>query len=330
MIALLSLIDGFFVLIEVLFDLLKLAFNLVGVAIIIVIIVIFLRLIKFIRSKFRNNSGIDIENHILFKDPPKNVRKSISSGNTYSNARPKKAPFKPSNYDVIHRNDEADNNMNYNLYTIKGMHYSTQRMRTIRNAEAFSESDARKIAKEKGLMEPYDIEKVAFPAPSEAQISYLRDIYGSVPSDACLYDVSALLTRVIDKDSIPNPGLIEYATIKKVKLSRYIGKRTLYDLLWDELDSANKIAFFIFCVYRFVSDDRTANLQESTHRVAFYNFAYENERDERFLKSMNKYEGSDLRYFGTIEINGWEHVGGSKGTIAYKRALEYLKLKGIV
>ena len=63
----------------------------------------------------------------------------------------------------------------------------------------------------------------------------------------------------------------------------------------------------------------------------YYAFADENEANERFIKSMDKYNGQDLRHFGEINLgDNMYTTGASKDTIAYKAALEFLKTKGMI
>ena len=144
-------------------------------------------------------------------------------------------------------------------------------------------------------------------------------------SDVCQYDASAILSRKYDNDSIPNPELLLYATECHLKSSYYIGKKALYDLIFSNLDLRDKIAFFVFCIYRYTTNDRQGNLNKSPHRDLFYAFSDDNITNDAFIKSMNKYSGRELRFFGTLTIDHVQTTGGSTRTIAYKTAIEFLR-----
>src|SRR5690606_29283311 len=87
----------------------------------------------------------------------------------------------------------------------------------------------------------------------------------------------------------------------------------------------DRVAFFIFSIYRYISDDRHANIDTHPHFDKFYEFAKSVVDDERFMKSMNKYSGANLKFFGELTTpNGWTLNGGSVNTIAFKTAREFL------
>lgn len=213
--------------------------------------------------------------------------------------------------------------MNYTRYKIKGKHFETKRIRSL-NINAFDEDDAIELAKNSGLETIESIEVVPFEPPTERQIEYATDLGISIPEDACKWDVSTLIDRVVEKDGEPREELVEFATNHRLFFSKYIGKNALYNLIFRELPDIDRVAFFIFCVYRHISDDRHANLDTHPFRDRFYEFAKEHVKDERFMKSMNRYQGVDLKFFGELTVNGWVHSGGSVNTIAFKTARQFL------
>ena len=229
-------------------------------------------------------------------------------------------------YEIYHRaKDGFCDNMNYQLYQCKALYSQTNRKRTV-NLEAFNEADAAEQLRQGGFCEPFDIKRMPFPEATEKQIDNIKTyITKNIPDDICQYDASAMISRSCENDSVPHPDLLQYATEMKIHLSYYIGKRDLYDLIFNSLNIKDKTAFFVFCVYRFATDDRQANLNNSPHKNLFYEFATENISNEQFIKSMNKYEGHELRYFGKLTVNNIESTGGSSNTIAYKNAIEFLK-----
>lgn len=256
----------------------------------------------------------------------KSYEKAIDQTASYS----KKAITSFQKYSTIHKDKiNGTDNMNYYSYIIKGINPSTKRKNT-NYIEAFDEEEAKSIAASMGMEEPFEIELSKFSPPTENQIRCMKDHHNNIPSDACQYDMAELISSAIENDHTPNPGLIKYATMKKIKLSQYIGKKALYNLIWYKLQGIDKIAFFIFCVYRYESNDREANLECSPHKSTFYEFAKINIEDKSFMNSMNRYDGESLRYFGELTVGNATYTGGSTRTIAYKKAIEYLKNKNLI
>ena len=94
-----------------------------------------------------------------------------------------------------------------------------------------------------------------------------------VPSALSSTDASALISRYVDRDSIPNPELFQYADEMHISVSYYTGKRMLYDTVFAQLDSFTRTAFFIFCVYRDVDHCMTGNLNDCPILVLIYAFS---------------------------------------------------------
>lgn len=246
----------------------------------------------------------------------------------------KKLNTNTTTYNVIKNGTSTPDNMNCFRYAGKAKYAETNRLRSV-SINAFSEHDAKQRLISQGFIEPMEIETIQFEEPSQAQLCYLHDICKrkkiTVPDNICKYDVSALLDRYEHNDDLsPNPDLVQYATSKGIMFSYYIGKKQLYDLIFENLNLEDKIAFFIFCIYRYNSNDRNGNLEKSIYKNIFYSFAQSIKNNEQFIRSLNRYEGNDLRYFGKIEVNGYEYIGGSKNTIAYKEAFSYLKQHAIL
>ena len=228
-----------------------------------------------------------------------------------------------SEYAPLHNDSPFEDNMNYQRYVCHAVFKETGRKRK-RILEGFSPSDVRYQLIEQGYEAPFEIEQIPFAPPTPNQISSCREYGTYIPGDACSEDVHYIINRVSHHDSIPNPELMTYATEMHIKLSYYIGKRRAYTIIFDTLKNEDKTAFFIFCVYRFLSDDRRGNLNQSPYKNIFYDFAKAKQSDKSFLRSMNRYRGSDLRFFGELRANGTIHTGGSKNTIAYKEARKFL------
>ena len=121
--------------------------------------------------------------------------------------------------------------VNFAKYQVYGMNPSTGR-KNKRVYEAFTEEEATEKAKEVGLVEPFEILVIASREPTERQLSYALDLGLSVPDDACFYDVSAMISRATDDDLEMADGyLLKLANRRHVKVSRYIGKKALKELM---------------------------------------------------------------------------------------------------
>jgi hypothetical protein len=211
-------------------------------------------------------------------------------------------------------------------FKAKALFAQTNRMRTV-NIVGRSISDVYRTLKKEGFVEPFTVEELFF-SPSEAQLKYAKDLNITVPQSASSDDVSALISKRVDGDSDPNPDLVDYASGKGFVFSNYIGKKTLYNLIFYQLPLEDKIAFFVFSVYRWLSDDRGGNLDKHKHREVFYEFAKKHVSDEKFTNSMLNYSGEDIRFFGTLKwSDGDEHFGGSTSTIAYKTCVDFLRYR---
>ena len=194
-------------------------------------------------------------------------------------------------------------------------------------------ASANNTSEHKGIAKPLPLSRTqgTFGLPTERQLSYARDLGITIPENISKEDISYLIERTLSKESEPNPELVEFALSKGILLSSYIGNKGLYNLIFESLNTEDKIAFFTFSIYRWVSDDRHANLDTHSNKDVFYEFVKTVISNDAFMKSMNRYKGENLRFFGTYtrEDNGaiWECPGSSNGTISYKMVANFLKDK---
>ncbi|MCI5056127.1 MAG: hypothetical protein MRY83_08465, partial [Flavobacteriales bacterium] len=176
------------------------------------------------------------------------------------------------------------------------------------------------LLKAKGYLEPFEIVEIEHDKPSSEQLKYAESLNIKIPPNATKVDVSCLISRVIDNDNKePNRELIDFAEENGLFFSRYIGKKALYNLIYHNLSEIDKIAFFVFSVYRYLSGDRMSNLRKHPNKNRFYEIAHLIQDKDQIKKSILRYEGQDLRFFGVITLsNGNEIYGGSIGTYGYK------------
>lgn len=220
--------------------------------------------------------------------------------------------------------------MNYINYKVTGKHKDTNRKRTL-VVLAKSEEIAKQSSIVQGLLPPLQIEIVPFDSPTEKQLNFVNRVNIQIPPNATKEDVSCLLSRYQDQDSDPSHGLIEFADNRDMFFSYLIGKKSLYNLVFSRLNGLDKTAFFVFSIYRWLSEDRHANLDTHPKKDVFYKFAESMKDDVSFQKSLLKYQGEDLRFFGIItsEKDGYisTYEAGSNRTIAYKKASEFLNIQ---
>ncbi len=212
------------------------------------------------------------------------------------------------------------------LYTVKALYSGTNRIRTI-HKEAYDVIELTDLLIKEGFVEPFEIIERQYEPPSEAQMNLAKDLEIVFPSICNKRDATAILSRHLDYDNRnPNPELVEFANDRKISFSEYEGKKALYDIIWSSLNEFDKLAFFCFSVYRHLSDDRRGNLDKHPYRERFISFAEFAIKDERACKSIFKYQGSEVRTFGSYNgKDGFVSNGGSVNTIGYKLAKSYLE-----
>lgn len=224
--------------------------------------------------------------------------------------------------------------LNYNLYSAQAIFIETNHKRTIKKIPAFNEEEVKSYLINNGFKEPFEITQIPHESPTENQIAYAKDLKIKITPEMTKLDLSYLIDKVLEEEKDANPELIEYATECKIKLSTFIGKKSLYDYIWNSLTGLDKIAFFIFCVYRWLSEDRLGNLNKSPYKDLFYSFAEQQTDNPSFMRSMTRYKGHELRFFGNQKYKSkkeeFECYGGSDQTIAYKTAATFLMDNGLV
>lgn len=297
--------------------------------IIVVITVITLIRVWYIIKHPEKPETIDNTKDTIFPthDTPVNTVSTNSTSNT------PKQPIKEitdfSNYHTIQNNFGFNHNMNCHNYSASAIYAQTNRKRTVQNY-AFSEEEMKQHMLDLGYLEPIQIKEIPFEPASERQIQALKQHNHHIPNNICKYDASAIISKNMDNDSTPNPELFAYATEQKIMVSYYTGKKALYNIIFEELELNDKIAFFAFCLYRFLSNDRNSNLNHSPYKDIFYEFSKQMCENASFLNSLNRHKGKDLRYWGKIKVNGKICTGKSTDTIAYKETYEYLKQKNLI
>lgn len=207
------------------------------------------------------------------------------------------------------RDDEPKfkDNMNYMVFEGEGVFIKTGRTRKF-HVEAFSEKEARSELCSSGYDEDsIIISRVPFEPPTDAQIQAMRKHGNMIPKNACKYDLSFLMTKIIEKQHDPGKSLMNFATEHKVKFSYYSGEESLYLCIWNSFEDIDKAAFYLLCVKK----DRTGKWEFDSWDV--YRDKAENAlSDTKFYNSFKRYLKSG--FFGFTDN------ASSRDTNCYKIA----------
>ena len=136
---------------------------------------------------------------------------------SYSKSSPNKFDDDNDYYDSYPQlySDLSDCNLNYSDYTFSGKFTKTGRMRTKRHIRIFKDEDVLYSIIKLGYEQPITYSREIPSSPSTAQLDYLYDLAldhgNSVPAVLSFYDASALISRYVDHDRIPNPELFHFA-----------------------------------------------------------------------------------------------------------------------
>jgi len=209
-------------------------------------------------------------------------------------------------------------------FRITGRQKETNRKKTFELA-AISKEQAQEFANERNLSVIIEIQEIGR-LPTQNQLVYAQKLKIRIDKSLTFYDLSALIDKSVKNDSDPEYGIIDFANNRKLGFSKHIGESSLYNLVFSSLKDVDKIAFFVFSIYKWVSDEKQFNLDNHPLKNRFYQFAETLKDDGQFLKSMNNYSGQALIYFGEItQKDGYVLANGSsRDTIAYKKVANYL------
>lgn len=220
--------------------------------------------------------------------------------------------------------------LNRTLFKIKAKYKPTNRIRTIKVwARSENEINDKLVTMD---YEPADTIEILPQPPSDKQIDLAKSLGYVISPEMTAMDLQAIISQKLDRDSAPpKAGLMEFADEKDIVFSNYTGKKAMYNLVFAKLSEIDKLAFFIFCVYRHLSNDRESNLNKSPCKNFFYEFAADALSDRKMVSSLiNNYSGEDMRFFGTIRTGNSEYYGGSTKTTIFKSAKQYLIDSGLI
>ena len=204
----------------------------------------------------------------------------------------------------------------------------TGRTRT-RTYQATNEDQAKEKARQDGT-DPTSVELIPPPPPTERQLEYARGVGIQVPSDANKDELSDLLSIYEDRDKPATDRHREFAKHFRIETTRYVGKKRLFEMIFAELrqpgNEVDLIAWFTFRVYRELTEASDSAPIKHPGDQKIRDIAKLLAEDEKVIKSIRRYRGEDLIWFGQWTApDGITHYGGSNRTTAYKAAAEALR-----
>ena len=221
-------------------------------------------------------------------------------------------------------------------FEIKGKGKETNRKRK-RIYYANTKDEAIKKAEDDGTIVekitelPHDPPLPPEPA-TEKQIKYATHLGIKIPNDATKEDLSYLIDIKVNNDKPATDRHKEFAHVYGLEPSKYIGKKALFNYIFNTLSEPGRekelITWFLFRVYRtLVSGKHNVPITTPTD-PALQEISKGIYLDEKIVNSIRRYYGEQLVFFGEFTAdNGRVYTGGSMRTIAYKTACQKLREK---
>lgn len=177
------------------------------------------------------------------------------------------------------------------------------------------------------------IERLPDPQPAlatERQIAYADSLGLVYPPDITLAEMSHMIACKVEDDTRAPAWLKKYAAELELPVTEYVGQSRLYEWVQSHLEQEGRelelAKWFVRLVKR--EEDRQGYDDPSESGVdanVLDEIAGELAKDEQVIKSIRRYDGSDLIDPGeNTDDHGTMTQGGSKRTIAYKRTAELL------
>ncbi len=213
-------------------------------------------------------------------------------------------------------------------YSIEGKGKDTGRKRR-RIYLAANESEARRLAEEDGTLVE-SISELPPEPPTERQLEYAKDLGINIPSDATKASISDLISLKVEKDKPSTARHRAFAEQYGIDVTKYIGKKALFDRIHASLSTQGRenelLAWFAFRVYRELTNGADDAPIDDPGNPLFHAIADELVSDEKIIKSIRRYRGRDLIWFGEWTApDGGLHTGGSNRTMAYKQVASLLR-----
>ncbi len=213
-------------------------------------------------------------------------------------------------------------------YEIKGTGKETGRKRK-KVIYADSEYAARVIIESEGTLIDTIIQ-LPPDLPTENQLNYAKDLGIQIPLNATREDVSNLISMAVDGDKPTTERHRQFAKYFGIEVNDYIGKKAMFDLIQYRLTMPGRekelISWFTYRVYRGLVHGLENAPIEGPDDQGIQRIAEQLLNSETVIKSIRRYNGRDLIWFG--EYTSPDHClyyGGSNRTEAYKQVSSMLK-----
>ncbi len=166
--------------------------------------------------------------------------------------------------------------------------------------------------------------------PTEKQLDYARDLDICIPANATKDDLSDLISLKVDRDKPSTERHKKFGRAYGIEFTDYIGKKALFNRIQVALIAPGRekelLSWFLFRVYRELAGGADNTPIEWPDDPIIQEIAEELVTDEKIVKSVRRYEGSELIWFGEwTSPDGYLHTGGSNRTAAYKQVSSMLK-----
>lgn len=213
-------------------------------------------------------------------------------------------------------------------YEVRGKGKDTGRMRR-RIYSAPNETEAKQLAGADGTLVE-EITEIQPDQPTERQLDYARDLGISIPANATKDDLSDLISLKVDGDKPATERHKNFGRMYDLEFTNHIGKKALFNRIQAALVAPGRerelLSWFTFRVYRELAGGSENAPISGPDDPIIQEIANELAADEKIIKSVKRYEGSELIWFGEwTSPEGSAHTGGSNRTAAYKQASSLLK-----
>lgn len=194
---------------------------------------------------------------------------------------------------------------------------------------AANEQEARLLAEDDGT-EVEDVTELPADPATERQLAYASGLGISIPADATKADLSDLISIKTDRDKPATARHRKLADHYGVETTQYVGKKALFDRVQNILISPGRendlLSWFVYRVYRELIHGADDAPIETPNDSLIQRIASGLAKDEKIVKSVRRYRGRELIWFGEwTSPDGRQYLGGSNRTAAYKAASSLLR-----
>lgn len=226
--------------------------------------------------------------------------------------------------------------LNYRTYEFNARFIETNRLRT-RQIETFEPENILEEISSLGYYKDSITYKLVLPKPAtERQLQYIDILIEKTSCDVeipldklSVQDATGVIKYLLAGGQTPSKDIMEYATELHIHASYCSPDWLIFEKIFYALPDKERIAFFIFCVFRDKYKPKCENPNRSPYKNLFASFADLYCENKRFLDSFQKNyqdkEDLDLTFFGSITTEEFSVSGSSKRTLAYRTAMEYLE-----